>query len=64
MAAPLIHARGLTRTYHSDAGDVQALRGVDMDIQAGEVVAILGPSGCGKTTLLNCLSGIDVPTQG
>ncbi len=64
MADRLIQARELTRVYRTDAGDVDALRGVDLDIQAGEIVAILGPSGCGKTTLVNCLSGIDVPTSG
>jgi putative ABC transport system ATP-binding protein len=61
---PLVSARGLERTYASEAGEVHALRGVDVDITAGDVVAVLGPSGCGKTTLLNCLSGIDVPTAG
>ncbi len=64
MADALIRARDLTRVYRTDAGEVQALRGVDLDIEAGEIVAILGPSGCGKTTLVNCLSGIDVPTSG
>ncbi|PSG97112.1 macrolide ABC transporter ATP-binding protein [Thermoplasmatales archaeon SW_10_69_26] len=64
MTAPLVSARGLERTYSTEAGEVHALRGVDVDIDAGQVVAILGPSGCGKTTLLNCLSGIDVPTAG
>ena len=43
---------------------VQAVRGVDIAIQAGEMVAIMGPSGCGKTTLLNMLSGIDDPSAG
>jgi putative ABC transport system ATP-binding protein len=64
LSAALIAARAVTRTYTTEAGDVHALRGVDIDIAEGEVVCMLGPSGCGKTTLLNCLSGIDVPTSG
>jgi putative ABC transport system ATP-binding protein len=64
VSEALVTARGLERTYTTEAGQVHALRGVDVAIEAGEVVAVLGPSGCGKTTLLNCLSGIDVPTAG
>jgi putative ABC transport system ATP-binding protein len=43
---------------------VDALRGISLEIEKGEMVAVMGPSGCGKTTLLNCLSGIDEPTSG
>jgi putative ABC transport system ATP-binding protein len=64
VSQALVSARQLERTYTTEAGDVHALRGVDIDIETGEIVAVLGPSGCGKTTLLNCLSGIDVPTSG
>lgn len=62
--APIIQLRGVTRAYQAGQRTIQALRGVDLEVQAGEWLAILGPSGCGKSTLLNLLSGIDRPTQG
>ena len=59
MEDVIISATGMYKTYHAGAVEVQALRGVDLDVRRGEMVAIMGPSGCGKTTLLNCLSGLD-----
>jgi putative ABC transport system ATP-binding protein len=56
---PILSARGVTKTYRTGTHEVPALRGVDLDIHAGELVMIMGPSGNGKTTLLNCLSGLD-----
>lgn len=60
----VMEARGLTRRYPMGEVVVHALRGVDMDLGAGELVALLGPSGSGKSTLLNLLGGLDVPTDG
>lgn len=55
----IVSARGVTKTYRSGDLEVHALRGIDLDITAGDFVAVMGPSGNGKTTLLNCLAGID-----
>lgn len=61
---PVFHTRGLTKVYDQGEVQVRALRGVDLDLYAGELVVMLGASGSGKSTLLNILGGLDVPTAG
>jgi len=60
----IVESRKLVKIYDTGSVKVEALRGVDLKVRKGEMVAIMGPSGCGKTTLLNCLSGLDDTTSG
>ena len=60
----LVEARGLTKTYYTGTVEVHALRGMDFDIEEGELVAIMGRSGSGKTTLLNIVGCVEKPTTG
>jgi len=59
MPDPIVSAVKVFKTYDTGTVKVNALRGVDLSVERGEMVAIMGPSGCGKTTMLNCLSGLD-----
>ena len=61
--AALLSCCGLRKTFGKDAGLVRAVDGVDLDVAAGETVAIMGPSGCGKSTLLHLLGGLDRPDR-
>lgn len=64
MAASVIRVASLGKSYQTAAGEFPALRGVDLDIAAGEYVAIMGPSGSGKSTFMNLLGCLDTPSAG
>jgi putative ABC transport system ATP-binding protein len=61
---PLVVLAGVEKTYHSGRVAFRALRGIDLEIEEGEMVAIVGPSGSGKTTIVNLIAGIDRPSAG
>src|SRR5436305_316987 len=63
-AGAAVEARGLTRRYGEGETAVDALRGVDLTVRSGELVAVMGPSGPGKSTLMHILAGLDKPTSG
>lgn len=63
-SSPLIELKNLTKTYGRGQAAMQALRGINLQIAAGEFIAVMGPSGCGKSTCLNILGCLDVPTSG
>jgi ABC-type lipoprotein export system ATPase subunit len=64
MNQSMLRARGLCKQYGRDASLVRAVDGVDVDVPAGETLAVMGPSGCGKSTLLHLLGGLDRPSAG
>ncbi len=61
---PVLQLRNVWKTYRGDGVEVHALRGVDLDVHAGEFVAIMGPSGSGKSTLMNIIGCLDVASHG
>ncbi|MFC7557456.1 ABC transporter ATP-binding protein [Pseudoroseomonas wenyumeiae] len=64
MSEPLIRFRGVGKSFGSGASAVEAVRGIDLDVAAGDFVTLVGPSGCGKSTLLNMTAGLFHPTAG
>jgi putative ABC transport system ATP-binding protein len=64
METPLVVLAGIEKTYHSGRVAFPALQGIDLQVGAGEMVAIVGPSGSGKTTIVNLIAGIDRPSAG
>ena len=64
MSGPLIRLRGIVKVYGEGTAAFQALRGIDLDVDAGDFVAIMGPSGSGKSTAMNLIGCLDVPTAG
>jgi putative ABC transport system ATP-binding protein len=67
VAAPkqlAVHCRGVTKEFGDGTAKVQALRGVDLGVRAGEMTLLVGPSGCGKTTLISIIAGLLEPTRG
>jgi ABC-type lipoprotein export system ATPase subunit len=62
--APVLAGKGLTRSFRSGDTDIAVIRGVDIELYAGQVTVLMGPSGSGKSTLLHVLAGLDTPTTG
>lgn len=60
----IVVAKDVIKTYDTGKVKVEALRGINLSVKEGEMIAVMGPSGCGKTTLLNCMSGLDDLTDG
>ena len=64
MSHGAVRVRGVRRSFDAETAPVRALRGLNLDVAAGEFVAVMGPSGCGKSTLLQVIAGLDRPDEG
>jgi len=64
MDTYILRTKQITKTFHNNGSQVHALRGINLTVKPGELVAVMGPSGCGKSTLLHILGGLDSPTSG
>jgi len=64
MSGSVVHVKDVTRTYNTGKGEVHALRGINLGLEPGRLIALRGRSGSGKTTLLNLMGGLDKPTEG
>lgn len=64
MLQPIVEIKGLSKVYRRDGVEVKALEDIDLEVGAGDFLALMGPSGSGKTTLLNIIAGLDKPTSG
>ena len=64
MSKPFVRINNLVKTYETPAGPLNVLRGIDLELERGDFVALVGPSGGGKTTFLNMITGVDKPTSG
>ena len=65
VSPPVVHLAGVDKVFATKSGaDTVALRGIDLDIQAGEFISLIGPSGCGKSTLLRIVGDLTAPTSG
>lgn len=64
MSEPLVSINGVSKTFHHLGRPLEVLRGIDLEIDRGELLAIVGPSGAGKSTLLHCIGTLDLPSTG
>jgi putative ABC transport system ATP-binding protein len=64
MNTNILETKEITKVYRNNGSEVHALRGINLAVRSGELVAVMGPSGCGKSTLLHILGGLDSPTSG